>query len=39
MSHNDTTDLKSAFDKWVASRPKATVTASGKIVTVTSCTQ
>ncbi len=36
---NDTTDLKSAFDKWVASRPKATVTASGKIVTVTSCTQ
>ena len=36
---NDTTDLKAAFDKWVASRPKAAVAASGKIVTVTSCTK
>ena len=35
----DTSDLKSAFDKWVGTRPKASVTSTANTVTVTSCTK
>ncbi len=35
----DTSDLKSAFDKWVSTRPKASVTSAANTVTVTSCTK
>jgi hypothetical protein len=35
----DTSDLKSGFDRWAATRPKATVTVNAKTVTVTSCTK
>ncbi len=35
----DTADLKSGFDRWAATRPKANVTVNAKTVTVTSCTK
>lgn len=35
----DTNDLKSGFDRWAASRPKARVVVNARTVTVTSCTK
>jgi hypothetical protein len=36
---SDTSDLKSALDKWVATRPKGNVSVNAKTVTATSCTK